>query len=576
MASLTPDSLNLKFKKLSNAIDSKEFKSKFKDAQNKFKANFETELGKATGEIKGGIKSLTQEVDNALEEYETVVKPTIGKITSDIPGIKEQFEKDRVNFETEMKDIISTSSDELGDFFEEFNDVTQEFSDIVEGIDTEQFREIITVANPEGLAKSMENVLNLNSREVKAALEDIKIDIDVDIAEAVDAFKDELPKISQELDGVIKSADKKLKTALGNLPTQDIMKSLIEQSTGQLEGLARSLEGVNLGTSLDIRNKLLSNDITSALDDAVKSIPVSDALKTLASESNVDLGGKDLQSTIASVTRLENKLAGSTNEALTSFKSSLSNAQSSITNVKTNVSSMVTQTDESLPSNKSPGVTPQSASKFAFINSSDELVKYLLSAKREITTVIWHWTATYNDQHHIGCFDIDLMHRFLGFDEIGYHFLIKRDGTIQRGRDINKNGAHANPGNSFSIGVAFVAGFNCSEGTPNPNRYISGASITSAQHKSFRAFMQAFYTAYPGGCAYGHVDMPNNKGKIDPGFDVAARVKQLFGKTNVGDPHKDNGCRSTSDIIKLRHNENLGNNPSTVITITLPPSMRNN
>tara|TARA_Y100000592_G_scaffold10800_1_gene15303 strand:- start:1092 stop:1460 length:369 start_codon:yes stop_codon:yes gene_type:complete len=49
-------------------------------------------------------------------------------------------------------------------------------------------------------------------------------------------------------------------------------------------------------------------------------------------------------------------------------------------------------------------------------------------------------------------------HKNRGFDTIGYHYLIKRDGTLQVGRDEDVVGAHAVAVNGTSIGVALVGG----------------------------------------------------------------------------------------------------------------------
>ena len=82
--------------------------------------------------------------------------------------------------------------------------------------------------------------------------------------------------------------------------------------------------------------------------------------------------------------------------------------------------------------------------------------------KREITdTIVIHCTQTPADM------DIDVekvtqWHKDRGFDTIGYHYLIKRDGTLQVGRDEDVTVAHAVQVNGTSIGVALVGG-----GTPS-------------------------------------------------------------------------------------------------------------
>lgn len=51
--------------------------------------------------------------------------------------------------------------------------------------------------------------------------------------------------------------------------------------------------------------------------------------------------------------------------------------------------------------------------------------------------------------------DIDNWHKKNGWTCIGYHFFVKKDGTIHRGRQENSVGAHAGGANSNSIGICF-------------------------------------------------------------------------------------------------------------------------
>lgn len=55
--------------------------------------------------------------------------------------------------------------------------------------------------------------------------------------------------------------------------------------------------------------------------------------------------------------------------------------------------------------------------------------------------------------------DIHRWHKERGWAGIGYHFLVKKDGTIERGRPENAIGAHASGCNSDSIGVCFEGAF---------------------------------------------------------------------------------------------------------------------
>ncbi len=53
--------------------------------------------------------------------------------------------------------------------------------------------------------------------------------------------------------------------------------------------------------------------------------------------------------------------------------------------------------------------------------------------------------------------DIDLWHKQNGWAGIGYHFFVKKDGTVYRGRPIDSMGAHVSGMNDRSIGI-------CAEG----------------------------------------------------------------------------------------------------------------
>ena len=71
--------------------------------------------------------------------------------------------------------------------------------------------------------------------------------------------------------------------------------------------------------------------------------------------------------------------------------------------------------------------------------------------------IVIHCTQTPADMD-FGVEKVIQWHKNRGFDTIGYHYLIKRDGTLQVGRDEDVTGAHAVQVNGTSIGVALVGG----------------------------------------------------------------------------------------------------------------------
>ncbi len=46
-----------------------------------------------------------------------------------------------------------------------------------------------------------------------------------------------------------------------------------------------------------------------------------------------------------------------------------------------------------------------------------------------------------------------------GFNDVGYHFLVLKDGTIEYGRSLTTVGAHTKGNNLNSIGIAYVGGW---------------------------------------------------------------------------------------------------------------------
>ena len=95
---------------------------------------------------------------------------------------------------------------------------------------------------------------------------------------------------------------------------------------------------------------------------------------------------------------------------------------------------------------------------------------------RYISNIIIHCSATKPDQN-ITAKNIKKWHtEERGFNDIGYHYVIRRDGTLEKGRNIDIAGAHARGFNANSIGVCLVGGvdkFNSPEQNYTANQYYS-------------------------------------------------------------------------------------------------------
>ena len=130
--------------------------------------------------------------------------------------------------------------------------------------------------------------------------------------------------------------------------------------------------------------------------------------------------------------------------------------------------------------------------------------------KREITdTIVIHCTQTPPNM------DVDVAkvtewHTQRGFDTIGYHYLIKRDGTLQLGRDEDVVGAHAVAVNGTSIGVALAGGGNADKGWEN--------NFTPIQFETLKSILLKLKDKYNIEKIIGHYQVDDKK--ECPSFDV--------------------------------------------------------
>ena len=131
---------------------------------------------------------------------------------------------------------------------------------------------------------------------------------------------------------------------------------------------------------------------------------------------------------------------------------------------------------------------------------------------RKITDIIIHCSATPEGKPFTAA-DIDRWHRQRGFDGIGYHYVVCLDGSVHKGRPIEKPGAHCKGHNAESIGICYIGGCAPDGRTPKDTR-------TEAQRSALRKLVQELQKTYPGTTVHGHHEY--NAGKACPSFNVRA------------------------------------------------------
>ena len=133
---------------------------------------------------------------------------------------------------------------------------------------------------------------------------------------------------------------------------------------------------------------------------------------------------------------------------------------------------------------------------------------------RVITLIVCHCSAVRPDQQSSAA-QIDTWHRkdrHYKFG-IGYHYVVRRDGTIEPGRPEWLTGAHCLNHNAHSIGICYEGGLDI-RGQPADTR-------TAAQKASMRTLLEDLHRRYPKALIVGHHDL--NPQKACPCIENVAR-----------------------------------------------------
>ena len=135
-----------------------------------------------------------------------------------------------------------------------------------------------------------------------------------------------------------------------------------------------------------------------------------------------------------------------------------------------------------------------------------EAIKYL----------VIHCSAT-KPGMNIGADEIREWHKARGWEDIGYHYVIRRDGTVQTGRDEKFEGSHVFGYNHLSLGICMVGGLDA-KGEPAPE-------FTPPQWASLESLVLLLKKRFPRARVRGHRDF--NPAKACPSFDVAQWLQTI-------------------------------------------------
>ncbi|MTI15129.1 N-acetylmuramoyl-L-alanine amidase [Sansalvadorimonas verongulae] len=139
-----------------------------------------------------------------------------------------------------------------------------------------------------------------------------------------------------------------------------------------------------------------------------------------------------------------------------------------------------------------------------------------MGKRKETNTIVVHCSASKPEQ----LVDFDTIKRWhmmeRAFIDIGYHWVIERDGTVKQGRPIDDWGAHVKGHNHESVGICLVGGLD-SDCKPQDN-------FTEKQKRMLKFLVAGCLNLWPEAKVVGHTHLDQEK--ACPSFDVCAWLAQ--------------------------------------------------
>ena len=145
---------------------------------------------------------------------------------------------------------------------------------------------------------------------------------------------------------------------------------------------------------------------------------------------------------------------------------------------------------------------------------------------RKINKIILHCTATREGRDY----SVETMrgwHMRKGWSDIGYHYVVQLDGTINEGRPLKRQGAHVKGHNRGSIGISYVGGV---EAERRNGKWIAKDTRTLKQKDSLDEFLKFLMAEYPEATLHGHNEF---SAKACPSFDVQEQYAYIINPESV-------------------------------------------
>jgi N-acetyl-anhydromuramyl-L-alanine amidase AmpD len=143
-----------------------------------------------------------------------------------------------------------------------------------------------------------------------------------------------------------------------------------------------------------------------------------------------------------------------------------------------------------------------------------------MNGTNSVRFIVVHCSATSPSQDYtVEALERDHLKR--GFRTIGYHFYIRRDGTLTRHRKLLEVGAHCKPINRCSIGVCYEGGLD-ENSQPADTR-------TPEQKERLLDLLRNLKQLFPQAMIISHRDVQGAKKCDCPSFDATKEYSDIVG-----------------------------------------------
>ncbi len=136
----------------------------------------------------------------------------------------------------------------------------------------------------------------------------------------------------------------------------------------------------------------------------------------------------------------------------------------------------------------------------------------MMNGADSVRFIVIHCSATRSDRDYT----VEQLlrdHKARGFRTVGYHFYIRKDGSLSQHRGLLEVGAHARGFNRCSLGVCYEGGLDPA-GRPADTR-------TPQQRTALQELLRKLHRLFPHAMILGHCDLPGVR-KSCPCFSCTA------------------------------------------------------